>query len=57
MIAVAEQFAGVGLPVVAVVPSRLPGREGNREIFVHARKGGVAMAAGALADAALEASR
>jgi 23S rRNA (cytidine1920-2'-O)/16S rRNA (cytidine1409-2'-O)-methyltransferase len=39
VIAVASVFLQGGVPVVAVVPSRLPGREGNREIFVHARKG------------------
>ncbi|HYK99364.1 MAG TPA: TlyA family RNA methyltransferase [Candidatus Acidoferrales bacterium] len=39
VVAVAERFAADGVGVVAVVPSRLPGREGNREIFVHARKG------------------
>ena len=47
-IAVAERFAADGLPVVAIVPSRVPGREGNREIFLHARKGGEGLAPEAL---------
>ncbi len=40
VVAVAERLAKDGVPVIAVVPSRLAGREGNREIFVHARRGG-----------------
>ena len=39
VVAVAGALAAAGAPVVAVVPSRVPGREGNREIFVHARRG------------------
>ena len=39
VVAVAEQFARDGAGVVAVAPSRLAGREGNREIFIHAMKG------------------
>ena len=39
VVAVAGALAAGGAPVVAVVPSRVPGREGNREIFVHARRG------------------
>jgi 23S rRNA (cytidine1920-2'-O)/16S rRNA (cytidine1409-2'-O)-methyltransferase len=57
VVAVAERFAKDGLPVIAVVPSRLPGREGNREIFIHARRGGVALDAAALRDAADRASQ
>ena len=53
---VATHFAAQGLPVVAVVPSRLPGREGNREIFIHACKGAAPMAASDLAAAAQAAS-
>ena len=48
VVAVAERFADERVPVVAVVPSRVPGREGNREIFVHARKGAQSLAADAL---------
>jgi 23S rRNA (cytidine1920-2'-O)/16S rRNA (cytidine1409-2'-O)-methyltransferase len=39
VIAVAETFAREGAGVIAVAASRLAGREGNREIFVHAVKG------------------
>jgi 23S rRNA (cytidine1920-2'-O)/16S rRNA (cytidine1409-2'-O)-methyltransferase len=52
VVAVAERFAADGVPVIAVVPSRLPGREGNREIFVHGRKGGAALSSDALRSAA-----
>jgi len=37
--AVAERFTADGLGVIAIAASRVPGREGNREIFVLARKG------------------
>ena len=40
VVAVARELAARGVPVMAVAPSRIAGREGNREIFVHARKGG-----------------
>ncbi len=50
--AVAERFAADGVGAIAVVPSRLPGREGNREIFVHARKGAAGLDASALRGAA-----
>lgn len=56
VIAVAARFRDEGVPVVAVVASRVPGREGNREIFVHARKGAQAMADDALRLAAAEAA-
>jgi len=52
VVAVAERLATEGAPVVAVVPSRLPGREGNREIFVHARRGAAGLDAASLRDAA-----
>ncbi len=39
VVAVAEHFAAEGVGVVAIMPSRVAGREGNREIFVRARKG------------------
>ncbi len=57
VIAVAEQFAKLGIAPVAIVPSRLPGREGNLEIFVHARKGASGLAPDAIRIAADEASR
>ena len=57
VVAVAEHLADAGVPVIAVVPSRLPGREGNREIFVHAKSGAGGMSGEALRIAALEASR
>ena len=37
--AVIEALTRVGLGVLAVVPSRLPGTKGNKEFFVHARRG------------------
>ncbi len=52
VVAVAERFAADGVGAIAVVPSRLPGREGNREIFVHARKGAAGLDATALRGAA-----
>jgi 23S rRNA (cytidine1920-2'-O)/16S rRNA (cytidine1409-2'-O)-methyltransferase len=52
VLAVAERLAEEGAPVVAVVPSRVPGREGNREIFIHARRGGTGLDATSLRDAA-----
>ena len=39
VVAVAEHFARDGVGVIAVAASRVAGREGNREIFVHAVKG------------------
>ena len=39
VLSVARELASRGVPVVAVAPSVIAGREGNREIFVHARKG------------------
>jgi 23S rRNA (cytidine1920-2'-O)/16S rRNA (cytidine1409-2'-O)-methyltransferase len=39
VVAVAERFADAGVGITAIAPSRLAGREGNREIFVHGRKG------------------
>ena len=56
VIAVANDLASRGFGVVAVTPSPIAGREGNREIFVHARKGAASLGADALAAAALEAS-
>ena len=52
VVAVAEEFARDGAGVVAVAASRLAGREGNREIFVHAVKGDAGLAPDALRHAA-----
>ena len=52
VLAVARDLAARGAPVVAVAPSSIAGREGNREIFVHARKGGRGLDDAALAGAA-----
>ena len=57
VVAVAQHFAREGVPVVAIVPSRVPGREGNREIFVRARKGAAGLTDEATRAAADEASR
>jgi len=39
VVAVAEQFARGGVGVIAIAASRVAGREGNREIFVHGVNG------------------
>ncbi len=52
VVAVAQTLRAAAVPVIAVVPSRLPGREGNREIFIHARRGGQALSDHALRTAA-----
>ena len=57
VVTVSEHLAREGAPVIAVVPSRLPGREGNREIFVHARRGSVGLSPEGLRAAAEEAAR
>jgi 23S rRNA (cytidine1920-2'-O)/16S rRNA (cytidine1409-2'-O)-methyltransferase len=56
VVAVASDLASRGFGVVAVTPSPIAGREGNREIFVHARKGAVSLDESALAAAAREAA-
>jgi len=48
VVAVAEHFAREGAGVIAVAPSRIAGREGNREIFVHAVKGAPGLASSEL---------
>jgi len=53
---VAERFTADGLGVVAIVASRVPGREGNREIFVLARKGDPGLAPGRVGVLAREAA-
>ena len=57
VVAVGNDLAARGVGVIAVVPSPIPGREGNREIFLHARKGAEGLSADALAAAAREAAR
>lgn len=52
VVAVAEHFARAGVGVIAVAASRVAGREGNREIFVHATKGAPGLGAAALRSAA-----
>jgi 23S rRNA (cytidine1920-2'-O)/16S rRNA (cytidine1409-2'-O)-methyltransferase len=52
VVAVAEHFAREGAGVIAVAPSHVAGREGNREIFVHAVKGEPGLAAADLRTAA-----
>ena len=54
VLSVARDLAIRGAPVIAVAPSPIAGREGNREIFVRARKGGREMEH--LEDAAREAA-
>lgn len=39
VVAVADHFAREGAGVIAAAASRIAGREGNREIFIHAVKG------------------
>lgn len=55
-VAVAERFLSDGLGVIAIVASRLPGREGNRELFVFARKGDPGLAPGRIGVLAREAA-
>ena len=57
VVAVARDLVSRGFGVIAVAPSPIAGREGNREIFLHARKGADGLSAEALADAAREAAR
>jgi 23S rRNA (cytidine1920-2'-O)/16S rRNA (cytidine1409-2'-O)-methyltransferase len=56
VVAVASDLASRGFGVIAVTPSPIEGREGNREIFVHARKGARSLDETALAIAAREAA-
>jgi 23S rRNA (cytidine1920-2'-O)/16S rRNA (cytidine1409-2'-O)-methyltransferase len=56
VIAVANDLQQRGLGVVAITPSPIAGREGNREIFVHARKGAPGLDEPTLAAAAREAA-
>jgi len=52
VVTVADRFAADGVGVVAIVASRVAGREGNREIFVRARKGEAGLSAEELRAAA-----
>ena len=56
VVAVAERFTAAGVACVAIAPSRITGREGNREIFVHARKGDAGLAPGRIRERAREAA-
>ena len=57
VIAVGRDLASRGFGTLAVAPSPIAGREGNREIFLYARKGADGLPAEALATAAREAAR
>ena len=56
VVAIARDLESRGFGVLAVTPSPIAGREGNREIFVHARKGAPPIEEAALAEAARGAS-
>jgi 23S rRNA (cytidine1920-2'-O)/16S rRNA (cytidine1409-2'-O)-methyltransferase len=56
VVAVAEAFTAVGVGTVAIAASRLAGREGNREIFIHCRKGEAGLAPGRIRERAAEAA-
>jgi 23S rRNA (cytidine1920-2'-O)/16S rRNA (cytidine1409-2'-O)-methyltransferase len=56
VISIARDLESRGFGVVGVTPSPIAGREGNREIFVHARKGAPPIDESLLAEAAREAS-
>ena len=56
VVAVANDLAKRGLGVVAITPSSIAGREGNREIFIHARKGPSGLDGMTVAAAAREAA-
>jgi 23S rRNA (cytidine1920-2'-O)/16S rRNA (cytidine1409-2'-O)-methyltransferase len=56
VIAVAKDLASRGIGVVAITPSPIAGREGNREIFIHGRKGAPTLGEAEIADAARRAA-
>jgi 23S rRNA (cytidine1920-2'-O)/16S rRNA (cytidine1409-2'-O)-methyltransferase len=56
VVAVAKDLEARGFGVLAVTPSPIAGREGNREIFVHARRGASGLDETTLAAAAREAA-
>ena len=51
---VAEAFTALGVGAVAIAASRLAGREGNREIFLHCRQGDAGLAPGRIRERAAE---
>jgi len=53
---VAERFTAAGVGCIAIAPSRITGREGNREIFIHGRKGEAGLAPGRIREQANEAA-
>jgi 23S rRNA (cytidine1920-2'-O)/16S rRNA (cytidine1409-2'-O)-methyltransferase len=56
VVAVARDLTSRGMGILAVVPSPIAGREGNREIFIHARKGATGLVVDAIVAAAREAA-
>jgi 23S rRNA (cytidine1920-2'-O)/16S rRNA (cytidine1409-2'-O)-methyltransferase len=56
VVAVAEHFAREGAGVVAAAASRIAGREGNREIFIHAVMGAPGLGSSDLRSAAARAA-
>ncbi|GAC1702816.1 MAG: TlyA family rRNA (cytidine-2'-O)-methyltransferase [Candidatus Limnocylindrales bacterium] len=56
VVAVAEQLTASGIGCVGIAPSRIAGREGNREIFVHGRQGDVGLSPGRIREQANEAA-
>jgi len=56
VVAVAESFTALGMGTVAIAASHLAGREGNREIFLHCRKGDPGLAPGRIRERAAEAA-
>jgi 23S rRNA (cytidine1920-2'-O)/16S rRNA (cytidine1409-2'-O)-methyltransferase len=57
VIAVARDLAARGVGTLAIAPSSILGREGNREIFIHARKGNAGMDPDRIAAAARAAAQ
>jgi 23S rRNA (cytidine1920-2'-O)/16S rRNA (cytidine1409-2'-O)-methyltransferase len=57
VVAVAIDLESRGFGVVAITASPIAGREGNREIFVHARNGAPGRGKDAVAEMAREAAR
>ncbi|HVR88986.1 MAG TPA: TlyA family RNA methyltransferase [Candidatus Limnocylindria bacterium] len=56
VVAVCEAFTAAGVGTIGIAPSRLAGREGNREIFIHCRKGDPGLAPGWIRERAVEAA-
>ncbi len=57
VLAVAEHFGNEGIAPVAIVPSRVRGRQGNLEIFLHCRAGAPPLSAERLEALAADAAR